>query len=108
MSEFTLAHWVTLLVGMAIATQLSRLLPILLLGKRRLPPWVQSALGFVPSAVLAAAIAPALAMPAGQLDLSFTNYFLLAAGPTFFVALLTTNMLVVVTVGMATISLLRL
>ena len=69
--------WLVILGGMLV-TFLTRFSFIGLLPAERLPPLLRSGLGFVAPAVLAAIIAPALLLPAGVLDLSLSNYQLLA------------------------------
>jgi branched-subunit amino acid transport protein len=75
------------MVGMGLVTFLPRLLPILLLASRSLPRLVENWLNYVPVAVLAALVGPALLVPDSRLDVSFTNLFLLAALLTFAVAI---------------------
>ncbi len=75
------------MVGMGLVTYLPRLLPILFLSARSLPRLVENWLNYIPVAVMAALVGPALLVPDNKLDLSLTNLFLLAALPTFFVAI---------------------
>ncbi|MBW2622491.1 MAG: AzlD domain-containing protein [Deltaproteobacteria bacterium] len=75
------------MIGMGLVTYLPRLLPILLLASRSLPRLVENWLNYVPVAVMAALVGPALLVPDSKLDISFTNLFLLAALPTFAVAI---------------------
>jgi branched-subunit amino acid transport protein len=105
--NFSNMDWLLLVLGCAVVTLASRLLPSLVLGKRKLPGKVQAWLALVPSAVLAAAVAPALFMPAGRLDFTFSNSYVVAAIPTLIAAMSSSNLLLPVAVGMLTLSVLR-
>jgi branched-subunit amino acid transport protein len=97
-----------LIFFMAAVTYLPRLLPILLLSRRTLPGAIQRWLSYVPVAVLAALLAPALFAPVGQLNLSVTeNPAFWVSIPVFAVAFITRNLFVTVIVGMALIALFR-
>jgi len=65
-------------------------------------------LGFVPPAVLAAMLLPAIVLKEGKLNLSMDNLFLWAALPTFAAAVLTKNLFIPVVVGMLVLILARL
>jgi branched-subunit amino acid transport protein len=93
---------------MAAVTYLPRLLPVLLLSRRTLPGAIQRWLSYVPVAVLAALLAPALFAPAGELNLAFTeNPTFWVSIPVFAVAFVTRNLFATVIVGMALIALFR-
>jgi len=92
--------WLTLL-GMGLVTYAIRLSLILLIGRIELPLIVQRALRFVPPAVLAAIIVPALLLPAGTLDISLGNARLIAGLCAALVAWRTRNILVTIVVGLA-------
>lgn len=66
------------LVGMAAVTYLPRLLPAWLLSSRQLPPRMTRWLGYVPTAVLAAMLTPALLVGDRGIDISLENTFLWA------------------------------
>ena len=98
-----------IILCMALVTYLPRLLPILLLSRRRLPPQVGIWLSYVPVAVLAALLGPILFMPAGQFALHpGDNPYLWVAFPTLATALVSKNMFLTVLAGMAGIALLRM
>lgn len=107
MTNWTATEWILLLVGMAAVTQVSRLLPVLVLGKKKLPMQFSQFVRFVPSAVLAAAIAPAILVHQGRLNVHVSNSFLLAAIPTLLVGYFSKNLLLSVAVGMIAVTLLR-
>jgi branched-subunit amino acid transport protein len=72
---------------------------IYLFGRFEIPGLVKRSLRFVPPAVLSAIIAPALFMPNNTLDLSWTNYRLLAGVIAIFAAWRTKNTLLTIVVG---------
>ncbi len=88
-----------IILGMTLVTYLPRVLPLIALNRLPLPTLLYRWLSYVPVAVLAALLGPSLAIPRGELELGFTNTFLIAAIPTFFVALKTRSMAVTVLVG---------
>ena len=93
-----------ILVGMALVTYLPRLLPALVLSSRSLHPRVEQWLGFVPTAVLSAMLAPALFLREDALCLSWDNVFLWAGIPTFFFALRTRSFFGTVALGMVLVA----
>ncbi len=92
---------------MGLVTYLPRLLPMLFLSGRTLSPWIAKWLSFVPATVLAALLAPGLLCPEGQLAISFDNYFLLAAIPSFWVAWRFRSFFGTVATGMVLVALAR-
>jgi branched-subunit amino acid transport protein len=98
MSE--LGVWGTLL-AMGAATLLTRLALIVVWGRVPLPGISLEVLRFVPPAVLAAIIIPALVMPAGQVNLSFGNERLVAGLVAALVAWRTHSPLLTIGLGMA-------
>ena len=113
MTEFLPADQILLVLGMAAVTYLPRVLPLWLLSGRALHPAFMRWLEMVPPAVLAALLAPSLFLhkdPSGAetLFLSPDNAFLLAALPTFLIALRTKSFFGTVAFGMAAVALLRL
>jgi branched-subunit amino acid transport protein len=96
------------ILGMGAVTYLPRLLPLWLLASRRLPRPVVVWLRYVPVAVLAAMLAPALILQEGQLAIRLGNLFLWAAVPTSLVAWRRRSMFSAVIVGMAVVALARL
>ncbi|MDY6826573.1 MAG: AzlD domain-containing protein [Bacillota bacterium] len=94
---------------MTAVTYLPRVIPALILSRSRLPRWITLWLSYVPVAVLAALLAPALFAPAGKLDLSLqTNPAFWVSIPVFALALYTRNLFITVIVGMVLIALLRM
>lgn len=90
----------TLFLAIGLGTFLLRFSFIYLFGKYQMPYWLKRALRFVPSAVLAALVFPALTHPAGMLDLSLNNVRLLAGLGGAIVAWRTKNVLLTISAGM--------
>ncbi|MGI5823369.1 MAG: AzlD domain-containing protein [Dethiobacteria bacterium] len=98
-----------IILCMALVTYLPRLLPILLLSRRKLPPQVKTWLAYIPAAVLASLLGPVLFLADGRLTLHpVPNPYFWAALPSLAVALLTKNMFLTILIGMAGVALLRL
>jgi branched-subunit amino acid transport protein len=96
-----------LLLAMGLVTFAIRFSLIGGLGRIELPPLIRRALRFVPPAVLTAIVFPELFLPAGTLDVSFTNDRLLAGLLAALVALRTRNVVLTVAVGMLALWLLQ-
>lgn len=92
----------TIIIGAAIVTYLPRMLPLVVLSRTRLPAIFIRWLSYIPAAVLAALLAPALLVSEGKV-LIVDNHYLLAAVPTFAVAVKTRNMALTIVTGMASI-----
>jgi branched-subunit amino acid transport protein len=95
------------IVGMTLVTYLPRLLPALVLSSRRLPDEVGVWLRYVPPAVLAAMLAPALLLRDRHLVLGHGNLFLWASVPTLVVARLSKSLFLTVLTGMAVVAVAR-
>jgi branched-subunit amino acid transport protein len=94
---------------MALVTYLPRFLPLLLLSRQKLNPMIRVWLSYVPVAVLAALLGPALFMAEGTITIHPSlNLYFWAALPTFAIALLTRNMFLTVLMGMGAVAILRL
>jgi branched-subunit amino acid transport protein len=94
--------------GMTIVTVLPRVLPILLLSKRKLPRPAERWLSLVAPAILSALLLPALLPEAGTPIFSASNTLLWASVPAFLVAWKTKNLFGTVATGIASAALLRL
>jgi branched-subunit amino acid transport protein len=99
-----------LILGMALATFAVRYPVMVLVGKIPLPQSVFRALRYVPTAVLAAIIVPAVLMPNGdgRIDLSPSNAYLIAGIAAAVVAWRTKNVLVTIVIGMGLFLFIRL
>ncbi|MDC2865782.1 AzlD domain-containing protein [Bacillus sp. BP-3] len=97
-------RWDLLLVvlGAAIVTLLPRVIPLLVLSKVGIPEWGLRWLGHIPIAILAALLAQTLFMyETMKVD------YLVAAIPTFLVAIFTRSLLGAVLTGVIVVFLLR-
>lgn len=90
---------------MGAVTYLPRILPMLLLSGRNLSPWIIRWLSYVPATVLSALLLPGLVCQEQQLALNLDNIFLLAAIPTFFVAVRFSSFFGTVATGMVVVAL---
>lgn len=95
-----LSTWLAI-AGVSISTFALRASFILFVDPHRFPHWFRQALKFVPPAVLAAIVAPGLAMPDGRLDLSLANPRLLAGLVAIAVTLRVRNPFAAIATGMA-------
>lgn len=99
---------VVMIGGMMLVTFLPRWGVMALLGRTEMPKPVFRALRFVPPAVLAAIILPALVLDGeGNLFISPQNTFLLAGIVSGLVAWWTRNLLLTILIGMAAMLVLR-
>ncbi len=104
----TPAHYALAVFLMSLVTFLPRLLPVLLLSKRSLPAPLIRWLSYIPAAVLAALLGPALLAPAEKIELGFTaNPGIWVAFPVFLVAYLTRSLFATVLTGMGLMALWR-
>ncbi len=97
-----------LILGMFIITFGIRFVMFAFAGKITFPVWMQQSLKFVPPAVLTAIIVPAVVMPYGDMDISFTNVYLLAAIISVAISLVTKSLLKTIFFGMLVFLLLKL
>lgn len=98
--------WLTMAAA-GLLTYLTRLSFIALLDRWRLPPLVQRALRFVPPAVLSAIIFPELFISGGAMNLTLSNFRLLAGLVAALVGWKTRNILLTIASGMAVLYLMQ-
>jgi branched-subunit amino acid transport protein len=98
---------VLLFVAMGAVTYVPRLLPLLLLADRHLPPRLLEFLKGFPVAVLAAFVAPLLLAPEGTPAFGRDNLELLVAVPTVVLAVLSRSLIVTVVSGAVLMTLAR-
>jgi branched-subunit amino acid transport protein len=91
---------ILMIAGMTLVTFGVRYPVLALVSKVTLPPAVMDALKFIPTAVLTAIIVPAVIMPAGAIDLSLSNAYLVAAVASALLAWRTRNLLLTIVLGM--------
>ena len=93
---------------MAAATYFTRFASPLLLDRTGVPRWMVRLLKHVPTAMLAALIAPALLAPQGSLQIGPGNHYLLAGAVAAFMAWRRQPPAVTMGSGMAVMLLLRM
>ena len=94
--------WIIILGGMVV-TYAIRLSFIALLPIERLPGTVRSGLRYVPPAILSAIAIPEFLAPAGVLDISLSNEFLIAGVLAGLIAWRTRNTWLTIGVGLIVI-----
>lgn len=99
--------WLVFLLG-GLLTFGMRFFFIYLLGRLEVPEVMRRALRFVPPAVLTAIVVPELVIRSGQMDLSLTNFRLLAGVAAILVAWKTKNTLLTILGGIAMLLLLEI
>ena len=88
------------IIVMGVLTYATRLSFISLFSSHNIPAGVKRALRFVPAAVFAAIILPALVNPSGVIDISWQNTRILAGIVAALIAWKTRNVLVTIVAGM--------
>lgn len=91
--------WLTIFVA-GLATFLTRLSFIYLIGRRTMPDWFMRALRFVPAAVLSAIIVPETLTWQGTTSLDWHNPQLWAAIVAVLVGLRVKNVFLIIAAGM--------
>ena len=92
---------------MMLVTFIPRLVPVWVLASKSLPQPVVTWLRYVPVAVLAAMLFPAIVVQDNQIDVGLSNLFLLAAFPTLLVAWRTKSLFGSVIVGAVVVAVAR-
>ena len=96
----TTRDYIILVLCMGAVTYLPRMLPLVVLSRRRLPAWFSEWLELIPAAILSALLAPALFASAAPRAFCLGKPELLAAVPTLLFALKTRSLAGTVIVGM--------
>jgi len=91
---------ILLVAGMALVTFLVRYPVLALVSRITLPQVMLDGMKFIPPAVLAAIIAPAMFMPDGALDLHLSNAYLVAGIAAGLIAWRARNLLTTIVLGM--------
>jgi len=97
-----MSTWIAI-AGVALSTFVLRASFLLFVDPHRFPHWFRQALKFVPPSVLAAIVAPGLAMPGGALDLSPHNPRLVAGLVAMVATFHVRNTVAAIGAGMATL-----
>ncbi|TDP00015.1 AzlD domain-containing protein [Marinomonas balearica] len=86
-------------LGMFCVTYFIRVGLFITAQKATMPVWLESALKYVPVAVLTAIIMPMMVLQSGQLAVSLENPWLLGGLVSFFVGLVIKNQLLTIVFG---------
>jgi branched-subunit amino acid transport protein len=92
---------IILIAGMVAVTFAVRYIPLVMTGRLRLPRIVETALRYVPVAVLTAITVPVVLMPKGTLEVEVGNPYLFGSLAAVLVAWLTKRLLPTIAGGMA-------
>lgn len=98
--------WLVMLLG-GLLTFGTRLSFIFLFDHAGIPEWLRRGLRFVPPAVLSAILVPEILIVDSRIDVSLTNFRMLAGLAAIIVAWRTRNALVTILTGMAVLFLLQ-
>jgi branched-subunit amino acid transport protein len=101
-------HILLIIAGASIVTFIPRVLPLMVLSRMKIPAWAMQWLNNVPVAVMAALVGQELLLSDGTFSLLEDSTKILAAIPTFLVALLTRSLLGTVVTGILSMLLLRM
>ena len=98
-----------IIIGMAAVTYFSRELPFVILKGKKLKPAIVEWMGYIPIAVLAALLIPALLIDSesNKLFISFDNLFLITGILTFLFGLFIKNLFAVIIFGVSLLAILR-
>ena len=94
------SEYLAVILGMGLVTFLPRWLPLVYLTNRNLPSWLVEWLDLIPAAILSALLLPELVTGGVPRTLDFIRPELLAAVPTFLVAIFTKSLGGTVVIGM--------
>lgn len=92
-----------IIMGMAAVTYFTRIGSLVIFRYTGIPNWLEEWLRHVPTAVLTALIIPALILPKGQIDLTWSNHYLVAGIISAVIAYKSRNIIMTIGMGMATI-----
>jgi len=97
-----------LIAGMAAVTFGIRYLLFALADRIRMAPWIEASLRFIPPAVLTAIVLPAVLLPKGDWDLSWSNPYLVSALVAAAAGSATRNLLATIAIGLGAFFIQRL
>jgi len=101
-------NYLLMLGAMLLVTYIPRALPLLILTRIEIPDIIIRWLRFIPVAILAALLTPGILIVEGKLMINYHNIFLLAAIPTFIVAIFKKDIFLTVIMGILSVVLLNL
>ena len=90
-----------MIAGMMAVTFGIRNFLFALADRIRMAPWIEGALKFIPPAVLTAITLPAVLLPKGDWQVSFSNPYLVSAIAATAAGILTRNLLATIAIGLA-------
>lgn len=96
-----------LILCIAIGTYLTRSLFMVFFKHVDLPEVVVNGLKYLPIAILTSLIVPSVFMPTGQLDISFSNFYIVALIITVIVMLISKKSILSIMSGMAALIILN-
>lgn len=97
-----------MILGAALVTFIPRVLPLMLLSRVTIPEWGMRWLNYMPIAIMSALVAQELFIDEGRFAALSANVELIAALPTFWVAVKTRSLLGTVITGVLSLLLLRM
>jgi branched-subunit amino acid transport protein len=89
-----------LILGMMVVTFGIRYFLLAFAGRIRMPSLMEASLHYIPPAVLIAMSVPAVLMPRGELHLSYTNPYLVAAVLATAAGILTKSLFATIAIGL--------
>ncbi len=92
---------------MGLINYILRMVPLTFLSKLPISDTMKRWLDFIPVAVLGALLAPDLFLTNGKVNLTLSNYSLVASIPCFFIAIKTKSLIWTLIAGMAAMALLN-
>lgn len=95
-----LSEWL-LILGMAVVTFGIRYFLLAFANRMELPEMLKKSLKFIAPTVLTAITIPAILMPAGKIDFSFENPYLISAAFATAAGAVSKNVLTTILVGLA-------
>lgn len=100
--------FILIILGTMLVTYIPRMLPLVFLSKVTLPKKVEKFLDYIPIAILGAILFQSVLYKEGNLNISFSNEFLIAGIITVIVAKFVKRIEIIVVVGILTVFTLRL
>ena len=102
------ASEVWMVLGMMAVTFGIRYFLFALADRMRMAAWIEASLKFIPPAVLTAITLPAVLLPRGDWQLSFSNPYLVSAAAAVAAGVVTRNLMATIAIGLASFFILRL
>lgn len=96
-----------MILGMTLVTYIPRFLPVAVLSRLEIPEIVVAWLRYIPAAILASLLFPGILVKEKELFINLQNTYLMAALPTFIVAVYKRNIFLTVIAGMAAVILIE-